>query len=213
MTRKRKMEDDDKFSSDDDFFKTDDDDKVSVNDPSSKTNNGSSIDWCKFVHKVEDAKENLLKLKGETKLKVLWPFIKNSDLDLYKITVFMLHKAKNNPLIDDVDTHTKKRMMGVDNPSVLSKFVDMLMLDNGDPSDWSIYHKKIEVSRKGLLKPDHNTKLKVLWPFINNSHVDLYGLTMSELRNSTHKPLFDNDDHTHSISVGKEGSKKNGVVS
>ncbi|KAF5950518.1 hypothetical protein HYC85_012511 [Camellia sinensis] len=44
MKRKRKMEDDDKFSSDDDFFNTYDDDEVSVNDPSSKTNNESSID-------------------------------------------------------------------------------------------------------------------------------------------------------------------------
>ncbi|CAL5391874.1 unnamed protein product [Camellia sinensis] len=100
------MEDDDKFSSDDDFFKTYDDDEVSVNDPSSKTNNELSIDGCKFVHKVEDAKENLLKLKGETKLKVLWLFIKNSDLDLNKITVFELHKPNNNPLPDDDHIHT-----------------------------------------------------------------------------------------------------------
>ncbi|KAL7251051.1 hypothetical protein ACSBR1_012974 [Camellia fascicularis] len=103
--------------------------------------------------------------------------------------------------------------MGDDNPSFLSKFIDMLMLDNGDPSDWAKYHKKIKVSRMGLLKLDHDTKLKVLWQFINNSHVDLYGLTMSELRNSTHKPLSEDDDHTHSVFVDKEGSKKNGVVS
>ncbi|KAL7219405.1 hypothetical protein ACSBR2_012464 [Camellia fascicularis] len=103
--------------------------------------------------------------------------------------------------------------MGDDNPSFLSKFIDMLMLDNGDPSDWAKYHKKIKVSRMSLLKPDHDTKLKVLWQFINNSHVDLYGLTMSELRNSTHKPLSEDDDHTHSVSIDKEGSKKNGVVS
>ncbi|GMP26984.1 hypothetical protein CsSME_00003183 [Camellia sinensis var. sinensis] len=105
-------------------------------------------------------------------------------------------------------------MMGVDNPSFLSKFIDMLMLDSGDPSDWTKYRQKIEVSRKGLLKLDHDTKLKVLRKFIKNSHVDLYRLTMSELHNSTHKPLSDDDHHhTHSVSIGREGSKKNGVVS
>ncbi|GMQ02937.1 hypothetical protein CsSME_00048948 [Camellia sinensis var. sinensis] len=105
--------------------------------------------------------------------------------------------------------------MGVDNTSFLSKFIDMLMLDNCDPSDWDKYHKKIEVSKNGLLKLNHDTELKVLWQFINNSHVDLYGLIMSELHNSTYKPLSDDDDddHTHPVSVDREGSKKNGVVS
>ncbi|GMP55312.1 hypothetical protein CsSME_00020166 [Camellia sinensis var. sinensis] len=103
--------------------------------------------------------------------------------------------------------------MGVDNPSFLSKFTDTLMLDNGDPSDWDKYHKKIEVSRMGLLKLDHDMKLKVLWQFINISHVYLYGLTMSQLRNSIHKPRSDDNDHTHSVSVDKVGSKKNGVIS
>ncbi|KAL7187291.1 hypothetical protein ACSBR1_037368 [Camellia fascicularis] len=67
----------------------------------------SDDDWCKFVHKVEDAKENLLKLKGETKLKVLRAFIKNSDLDLYKITVFELHKA-NKSLVSNPATCLQK---------------------------------------------------------------------------------------------------------
>ncbi|KAL7165997.1 hypothetical protein ACSBR2_036792 [Camellia fascicularis] len=67
----------------------------------------SDDDWCKFVHKVEDAKENLLKLKGETKLKVLRAFIKNSDLDLYKITVFELHKA-NKSLVSNTATCLQK---------------------------------------------------------------------------------------------------------
>ncbi|KAL7165980.1 hypothetical protein ACSBR2_036779 [Camellia fascicularis] len=72
------------------------------------------------------------------------------------------------------------------------------MLDNGDPKDWAKCHKKIEVSRKGLLQLDHDTKLKVLWQFINNSH-----------------PLsdYDDDHHTHSVFADREGSKKNGVVS
>ncbi|CAL5438657.1 unnamed protein product [Camellia sinensis] len=102
--------------------------------------------------------------------------------------------------------------MGIDNP--LSKFIHMLMLDVGNPSDWAKYHQKVERSRKGLLELDDDTKLKVLGQFVRNSNVDLYGLTMSELHNSTHKPLSDDDDdHTHSVSVDREGSKKNGVVS
>ncbi|XP_028059438.1 B3 domain-containing protein At3g25182-like [Camellia sinensis] len=36
---------------------------------------------------------------------------------------------------------------------------------------------------------------------------------MSDSRNSTHKSLFDDDDHTHSATVDREGSKKNGVAS
>ncbi|CAL5439927.1 unnamed protein product [Camellia sinensis] len=68
---------------------------------------------------------------------------------------------------------------------------------------------------KSLLKLDDDTKLKLLKQFIQNSHVDLYGLTMSELHNSTRKPLSDDDDddHTHSVSVDREGSKNNGVIS
>ncbi|CAL5358880.1 unnamed protein product [Camellia sinensis] len=67
----------------------------------------SDDDWCKFVHKVDDAKDNLLKLKGETKLKVLRAFIKNSDLDLYKITLFELHKA-NKSLVSNPATCLQK---------------------------------------------------------------------------------------------------------
>ncbi|GMQ06852.1 hypothetical protein CsSME_00051286 [Camellia sinensis var. sinensis] len=108
--------------------------------------------------------------------------------------------------------------MGIDNPSSLSKFIHMLMLDVCNPSNWAKYHQKVELSRKGLLELDDDTKLKVLGQFVKNSNVDLYGLIMSELHNSTHKPLSDDDDdHTHSVSVSvsidREGSKKNGVVS
>ncbi|GMQ06869.1 hypothetical protein CsSME_00051300 [Camellia sinensis var. sinensis] len=101
-----------------------------------------------------------------------------------------------------------------------SKFIEMLMLEVDNWSDWAKYHQKVERSRKCLLELDNDTKLKVLGKFIRNSNVDLYGLIMSELHNSTHKPLSDDDDdddRTHSVSVSfsvdREGSKKNGVVS
>ncbi|GMQ02936.1 hypothetical protein CsSME_00048947 [Camellia sinensis var. sinensis] len=102
--------------------------------------------------------------------------------------------------------------MGIDNPLNWSKFIHMVMLGVGDPSDWAKYHKKLEVSSEGLLKLNKDTRLKVLGKFIKNNDVDLYGLTMFELHNSSHNnPLYD-DDNTHSVSVDREGLKKNGVV-
>ncbi|CAL5391876.1 unnamed protein product [Camellia sinensis] len=82
----------------------------------------------------------------------------------------------------------------------------------GDPSDWAKYHQKLEVSRAGLLKLDNDMRLKVLGKFIKSNDVDLYGLTMFELHNSTHNNPFPDDDYAHSVSVNREGSKKNGVV-